>query len=64
MKKKKIKYELRCFIDDNLTMKVETFTDKETAVESAEYESKHDDDRIYFVKKITEQMVFIIGKRV
>ena len=62
MKKKKVKYELRCFVDDNISMVVEKFKDKEQAIESAIYESKHDDNRIYFVKMITERVIFFVGE--
>ena len=62
MKKRKVEYELRCFVDENITMVVEKFKDKEQAIESAIYESKHDNNRIYFVNKITEHMIFFVGE--
>ena len=63
MKKRKVEYVLRCFVDKNMSMVVEKFNDKEQAIESAIYESKHDGSRIYFVNKITEHVIFSVGER-
>jgi|GEM_PF-3773029 len=62
VKKKKIKYELRYFIDDNISARFATYTDKEEAIGVAKFQSKHEEDRIYFVKMITEQVIFFVGE--
>ena len=32
MKKRKVEYELRCFVDENISMVVEKFKDKEQVI--------------------------------
>ncbi len=63
MNKARVKYEVRYFIDENISAKYETYTEKEKAIGVAKYMSKQENDRIYFVKKITEQVVFFVGER-
>lgn len=62
MKKKKVKYEVRYFVDDNISALYETITDEDEAVRVAKYKSRVENDRIYFVKKVTEQIVFFVGE--
>ena len=63
MSKAKTRYEVRYFITDNVTDVVVTLTNREEAVVEARYRSEQEEDRIYFVKRITEQVVFVAGER-
>ena len=63
MNKIKVKYEARYFIDENIPARFATYVDKEEAIGVAKFQSKHEDDRIYFVIKVTEQVVFFVGER-
>ncbi len=60
--KKKVKYEVRYFIDDNISALYETITDREEAIGIAKYKSRVEHNRIYFVKMIIEQVVFFVGE--
>ena len=62
MKKKKVKYEVRYFITDNVSDVFVILTDKEKAITEAKYRSSQEDNRIYFVKMITEQVIFFVGE--
>ncbi len=62
MKKKKVRYELRHFVDNNISFMDEGFTNKEEAIKEARYRSGQEEGRIYFVKMVTEQVVFFVGE--
>ncbi len=62
MQKKKVKYEVRYFIDNNISARFATYVNKEEAIGVAKFQSDQEDNRFYFVKKITEQVIFSVGK--
>ncbi len=62
-KTKKVKYEVRCLLDGNISMKESTHTDKTEAIDLAKHESKKENGRMWFVKKIISEVVFVVDKR-
>ncbi len=52
------KYELRCMLDENTSMKNADFDTEKAAVAAARRQSKKEYGRLYFVKKITSEIIF------
>ncbi len=63
MSKIKVMYDVRYFIDENISASFASYSDKEEARGVAKFMSKKEDDRIYYIKKVTEQVIFFVGNR-
>jgi hypothetical protein len=54
----KIKYEVRYQFDKCFSGCFATYTDKAEAIKTAKFQSKHENNRLYFVKEIKSTIIF------
>lgn len=61
-KTKKTMYQVRYSVGSVGSMRVASYDTKAKAVKRATRDSKRDNNRLYYVKQITTEIVFSIGK--
>ena len=63
-KTKKVMYEVRYVLnEDNISAVFSKHSDKTEAIDAAKFISGKENDRLYFVKQITKEVIFVVGKR-